>query len=430
MGNVKTRLSRTERYVAIASVGALALLFVLFHLITIDGAVIAQGRVVVQGKPRPVESPENGVVRDIDVRNGDVVTAGQVLVRLDPTLMRINRNIIRGRLAELIARRARLEAEQGKLDDVAMPDIPQGLEARAVAVNLAGQREIFQTRRAVMDSRKAQLREQISQYDAKTSGLEAQIEATESQIAFITREVGNLLALTEKGLVPESKLLEKQGRQAALLGEAAQRRSELARIRNSIRDAELKMRQAEQEFHEKVVTELRDVTAKIDENTLELAKTTETMSRLDVRAPVSGIVHELQVWTTGSVVSSQETLLTVIPVSDGVEFEARVAPNAINTVYIGQPARLRFPSFNQRTTPELNGTISGISPDSVADPKTGRAFYRIVITLSRDELARLGEVALIPGMPLEVFLQTGERSVLSFLVKPFIDRLAHAFRES
>jgi HlyD family secretion protein len=427
---VKTGLGPRERIIGLASVATLVVLFALFHFISISSAVVASGRVVVQGNPRPVQSLEGGLVDEIKVENGDTVAAGEVLVRLDPTLLTISRDIVRGRLAELIARRSRLEAEEQQLDDVLPPDVPPQLEAQALVRHLAGQREIFNSRRSVLASRKAQLTERILQYEAQILGTEAQIEATESQIALVTREVTNLQILHDQGLAPERRLLELRGREAGLLGQIAQYRSELAGARNAIRDSELKIVQAEQEFHEQIVTTLREVTAKIDENTLEYARVTETLARLEIRAPVGGVVHEMQVWAGGGVVPPKETILTIIPVSGGLEFELQVPPESIDTVFVSQEARVRFPAFNQRSTPELTGVISSISPDSVTDRTTGQAFYRVKVSIPQDELIRLGSSELIPGMPVEAFLQTGERSILSFLIKPLVDQINHTFRES
>lgn len=426
---VKLTLSRTEGMVAIVSVLALGLVFFLFHVITIGGAVVAQGQVVVQGNPRPVQNLEGGIVSEISVKNGDTVEAGEALVRLDPTIMRINRDIIRGRMVELLVRRSRLEAEEQQLDIITPPTVPERLGVVDVEKHLAGQREIFQSRRAVLESQQAQLQERTLQYQSQISGLKSQQEATENQITFVTREVNNLQVLNDQGLVPESRLLELQGRQAALFGQIAQYRSELSQVKNAIRDAELKITQVDREFREEVVTELREVTSQFDENLLELVRIEEMLNQLVVRAPVAGIVHEMQVWTVGGVVPPQQTLLTIIPVSEGFEFEVRVLPTAIDTVHVGQTARVRFPSFNQRSTPELTGAISGISPDSVTDPASGMTFYRVDIALPSDELNRLGEAELIPGMPVEVFLLTSRRSVLSFLTKPFTDQFAYAFRE-
>lgn len=419
-----------EQIIGIVSVAALVLLFGLFHVISISSAVVASGRVMVQGNPRPVQSLDGGIVNEVRVENGDRVIAGEVLIRLDPTLLNITRDITRGRLTELIARRARLEAEERQLEDVMVPDILPGLDRQALRGHLVGQREIFRSRRAVLASRKAQLQERVQQHEAQISGIEAQIEATDAQITFIVREVDNLQVLHDQGLAPESRLLELQGRQAGLLGQIALYRSELAGARNSIRDAELKIVQGEREFHEQVVTMLREVTAKIDENTLELARVTETLSRLDVRAPVGGVVHEIQAWADGGVVPPKETILTIIPVAGGHEFELQVPPESIDAIYVGQVARVRFPSFDQRSTPELIGEISVISPDSVTDRATGRAFYRVEVVIPQGELARLGNSELISGMPVEAFLQTGERSILSFLTKPLIDQISHTFRES
>ena len=427
---IKIALSPRERRVAIVSVLGLVMVFVLFHVISIGGAVVAQGQVVVQGKPRPVQNLEGGIISEISVQNGDTVEAGDILVRLDPTLMRVTRDITRGRMVELLVRRSRLEAEEQQLETILPPSVPTILGQVDVEKYLPGQREIFQSRRAVRDSEKAQLDERILQYQSQISGLNSQQEATESQITFVTREVNNLQVLSDQGLVPESRLLELQGRQAALLGQIAQYRSELSQVSNAIRDTELKIALVDRAFREQVVTELREVTSQFDENLLELVRVEEMLNHLVVRAPVAGIVHELQVWTIGGVVPPQETLLTVIPISEGFEFEVRVQPTAIDTVHVGQAARVRFPSFDQRSTPELNGSISGISPDSVTDPATGMTFYRVDIALEPDELDRLGEADLIPGMPVEVFLLTGDRSVLSLLTKPFTDQLSYAFRDS
>ena len=420
--HVKIGLGPRERILGLVSVSALMLIFALFHFISIDSAVVASGRVAVQGNPRPVQSLEGGIVTEVRVQNGDKVAAGEILVRLDPTLLNISRDIIRGRLAELITRRARLEAEELQLSNVVFPEIPPDLDEKALGRHVAGQREIFRSRQLVLASQKAQLLERIEQHHAQIEGIDAQIKATQSQVNFITREVTNLQILHDQGLTPESRLLELQGRQAALLGQIAQYQSELSAARNSVRDTELKIVQSDREFHEEAVTLAREVTAQIDENTLELARVNETLARLDVRAPVGGVVHEVQDWAGGGMVPPKETILTIIPVSKGREFELQVPPESIDSVYAGQAARIRFPSFDQRSTPELTGTISIISADSVTD--------QAKVHIPPKELMRLKSAELIPGMPVEAFLQTGERSILSFLTKPLVDQITHTFRES
>jgi len=426
----KTELSWSERRLALFGAALLIALLALFHLIKISSAVIASGQVVMQGNPRIVQSLESGVAREIKVSNGDIVAAGDVLIRLDASLLEITRDIIYSRLTELTARRARLWSEEQGLADITVTEALPMLDQAALDRHLVGQREIFTARRAVLENRAAQLQERIRQHDSQIIGFEAQIEAVQSQIALVSGEVETLRDLTERGLAPQSRLLELQGRLAALQGQVAVHQTELSGTANSIQDARLKMTQSEREFREQVATELREVVAAIEENRLELARIANKLDQLNIRAPVAGIVHEMQIATIGGVVSAQSTILTVIPVADGVEFDLRVSPDAIDVVYAGQEVRVRFPSFNRIATPELTGAISRVSPDSVVDRATGQRFYRVEVTVPPEELARLGDAALLPGMPVEAFLQTGNRSILSYLVKPFTDQMAHAFRES
>lgn len=427
---VKTGLTWGEQRLGWLAVLGLGALLTLFQLVEIGSAVIAQGQVVVRGKPRPVQSLEGGQVREILVREGETVQAGQVVLELDPSLTLISRDILRSRLAELVARVARLEAEQRQLPDLAPVEAADGLDAGQLARHLAGQKEMFFTRRAVLENRRAQLEERKVQHRAQIAGLEAQIVSSEEQLALITRELSNLETLLSKGLLPESRVLELQRRQAGILGQVAQQRAEIVSLRTAIRDAGLEIAQSEQEFVEGAVAELREAAAAMQETRLELARSEILLQQLKVRAPVSGVVHELQIWTSGGAVPPMETLMTVVPVSEGVELEIRVMPDAIDTVYLGQEARIRLPSFDQHTTPELVGSIAAVAPDSVTDPVTGQAFYRVNLALPEEELVLLGDADLIPGMPVEAFLHTGNRTILSFLLQPVLDQLAYAFRES
>lgn len=427
---VKTGLTYAEKRFGRLCVVALILLFSLFQLVKINSAVITQGLVTVEGKPRPVQSVEGGQVSEILVSEGDTVRAGQVVVKLDPTLTEINRDILRTRLAELVAREARLEAERQQSAIFPPLKVEADLNADIMRNQLEGQYDVFKSRRAVLDSQKAQLAERKEQHEAQITGLEAQIAASESQLAFVTQEVENLQSLLKQGLVQESRVRDLQSRQAGLLGEITVHQTEIARMRNAIRDTDLEMTRAERGFQERAVSELREVSASIQETRLELARSAELLEQLLVRAPVSGVVHEMQAWAIGGVVPPLETLMTVVPTSEGLEFEVQVAPEAIDTVYVGQVARIRFPAFDQRSTPELTGTIAAIAPDRVTDPTTGRAFYRVDLMVPEVELARLGGNELIPGMPVEAFLQTGRRTITNFLLKPVLDQFTYAFREA
>jgi len=427
--SVKTGLTYAEKRFGRLVVAALILLFSLFQLVTINSAVITQGLVTVEGKPRPVQSVEGGQVQEILVKEGDTVRAGQVVVRLDPTLTEINRDILRTRLAELVAREARLEAERQQSPIFPPLKVEADLDADALRVQLDGQYDVFQSRRAVLDSQKAQFAERKAQHVAQIAGFDAQIAASNNQLVYVDQEIETLQALLKQGLVQESRVRDLQSRRAELVGEVAVYQSEISRMRNAIRDTDLEKTRAERAFQERAVSELREVSAAIQEARLELARSDELLQQLLVRAPVSGVVHEMQAWAIGGVVPPLETLMTVVPNAEGLEFEVQVAPEAIDTVYVGQIARVRFPAFDQRT-PELTGTIAAIAPDRVTDPTTGRAFYRVDLMVPDAELARLGGNELIPGMPVEAFLQTGRRTITNFLLKPVLDQFAYAFREA
>lgn len=426
---VKTGLAAPLIIGALASLALLISGFIWMYSTKITSAVIAPGKVVVRGLPKRVQSLDGGVVQRILVRDGDVVNKGDVLLRLDPSLPEINLEIYRNRLAEVVARQARLEAEYQRLEHPVFNIESHHLAKIDLGQHLSGQTEIFTARRDVLNGRKEQLAERVLQFRNQISGVDALIAAKKDQLTYVTQELSNLRSLSSKGLVRESTLLELQGRESALLGQIAEHQSELARIHNSIRDTELEVVQSDREFREQVVTELRTTTAEREELVLQIVTIEKQLERIDIVAPTDGIVHELQATTEGGVVAPEATIAQIVPLSDGVEFKLQVAPQSIDEVFVGQTAKVIFPAFNQRTTPALVGVVAGISPTSVENPQTGSAYFRIDLTLSAAEIKRLGDVELIPGMPVEAFLQTGDRSVLTYLTEPFLQQLKRAFRE-
>ncbi|MEL6694033.1 MAG: HlyD family type I secretion periplasmic adaptor subunit [Pseudomonadota bacterium] len=395
----------------------------------INGAVIAQGTVEVIGKPQSVQHLDGGIVEEIRVSNGDRVEEGEVLVRLDDTVLRANLLIYKTRLSDALARQDRLVAEQQGLD--AVDFAPQGTLLSGISpdLNRAGQVEIFEARRELQRGRREQLSEKIVQFGNQILGVEGLITSKEEQLDLIQSELTALETLNARGLTRASQVLGVQRDKADLLGQLAEHTSELARIQNSIRDTELEILQGERQFKEEVVTELREVTNSIQELTQQITSTRKQLERIEIRAPASGRVHEMQLFTLGGVVPPGATILQVIPRDQGLGFEMRVDPVSIDQVYPGQDARLRFTAFNQRTTPELMGQVADISPTSVVDETTGQSFYRVSMDVSEAELARLGDVELVPGMPVDAFVQTGERSVFSYLTKPLTEQFTNAFRE-
>lgn len=426
---VKIGLTLPALLGVLSSLLLLASVFAWMKLTLITSAVIAPGQVVVRGQPKQVQSLDGGVVEAIFVADGDVVSKGDVLLRLDPSLLEINLEIYRNRLAEVAAREVRLDAEYQELEEPVFKVESPYLEGLDLVQHYTGQREIFFARREVLSGRKEQLAERVLQFGNQITGVEALIASKQEQLEFVKQELENVRSLNRQGLARESVLLDLQGREASLLGQVAEHQSELARIYNSIRDTELEVLQADREFKERVVTELRETTAEREELVLQIVTVEKQLERIEILSPTDGIVHEMQIATEGGVVAPEATIAQIVPLSDGVEFKLQVEPRSIDQVFVGQIAKVVFPAFNLRTTPELYGSVSGISPTSVQDDVTGQSYFRIDLILPASELARLGGVELIPGMPVEAFLQTGERSVLTYLTEPLLQQLGRAFRE-
>lgn len=418
-------------------VGVLALVGVLggwAATTRIDGAVVSGGEVVVRGRPQLVQSLDPGVVQAIEVRNGDRVAAGEVLVRLDPTLARTNLGIAEARLADALALRARLEAEErGQGPDGAAtafrhpplpfprPDTSRQEEAQA---------RILAARAEVLAGGRARLAETLAQIDAQIAGTEAEIAAKESQRALLAEDLADLTRLSEQGLTRDSELNELTRAAAEIDGQVASLGAEVARLRLTARDAELATLQEERAFREEVATELREANAEVDELVLEVVTRRAELERAELRSPADGIVHEMEVVTPGGVVAAGATLLQVMPLDRGYEFELKVDPRSIDQVHPGQPAELVVAPLDPRSTPRLEAEVASVSAGAISNERSGESFYRVSLRVSESELARLGtDVALVPGMPVEGYLQTGNRSVLEYLVEPLAAHLRRAFRE-
>lgn len=426
---LKTNLATTARIGVIASLALLVIGFFWMQGTMISGAVIAPGQAVVSGKPKKVQSLDGGIVSEIFVEDGDVVRAGDVLVKLDPTLLLINQDIYRNRLAEVTARESRLQAEYLGEDTITRMPTPPQLQGVAIERHYVGQQAVFDARREVLAGKKQQLDERSLQFGNQIDGLTGQITSVNDQLGYVKQELDSLQILNKQGLARESQVLELQRTESGLLGQLSQLQSELARIKNAIRDNALEILQSNRTFKETVVTELREATATRDELILQLTTVEKQLERVDILAPTDGIIHEMQVFTVGGVVAPEATIVQVIPQSEGVEFELRIDPKTVDQIFVGQKAKVSFPAFDMRTIPEIFGTLSEVPPSTVTDPTTGQSYYRVGLSVPPADLALLGNVDLIPGMPIEAFLATGERSVLSYLTKPLMDQLARAFRE-
>ncbi len=426
---------RTDyRRAIIAGVVAFGLLFggggLWMAMAHIAGAVIARGTVVVRGKPKSIQHPDGGVLRAIHVKTGETVHAGQLLVELDDTLLRANLEIYRNRMLELLSRRARLQAERDGRDlSEKPPAMVRLFGLQGYEKFLEGQKKILQASRQARAGMKAQMREKVVQLQKQIDGLLGLRKARREQLAIINKELSNLASLRRKGLVAAPRVLSLERQRSGILGELADIEAQLARTRDAIEETKLAAIQIDRDFLEKVVTELHQVDLKIQDLSQQIHATEKKLARTRVRAPVTGVVHELRVHTIGGVIRPGEVIMQIIPLKDGTDFEVNVSPRFIDRVHPGQKVRVRFPSFNARTTPELWGRVTLVSPSSVVDPKTGTAFYRVGVQVPPDELRRLGNKRLVPGMPVEAFIQTHERTALSYFIKPLTDNFSRAFRE-
>ncbi len=398
--------------------------------IPLSGAVIASGSVVVRGKPQLVQHLDGGIVKAIEVRNGDVVRQGDVLVRLDEATLKANLDIYINRLREALTKRARLEAERDDRGDIAFDlEAFQSFDLGDVTVHMQRQESIFRARKASRSGEVEKLKEKIGQFENQTDGLEGLIGAKTEQLNTIKLELDSLNELLEKGIATKTRVYNQERMKSDLTGQLVEHIAELARISNAIRETEVSIIQVDRAFKEKVLSELSDTATQAEDLTQQISVTRKQLERVEIRAPASGIVHELSVNTVGGTVLPNGTLMQIIASDNGVDVEVNIEPNTIDQIVIGQGAALRFPAFNQSTTPEIMSAVERISPSSVIDERTGLSFYRVVLSVAPEELARLQGVRLIPGMPVEAYVRTGERTMASFLMKPFIDHFNRAMRE-
>ena len=394
------------------------------------GAVIAQGTLVVDTNSKKVQHPTGGVVAELNVRDGDQVKLGDVVIKLDDTQTRANLQIVAKGLDELGARRAREEAELEGEQNVTFPnELLTRKDDPEVGRIIRGESRLFETRRSSREGLKAQLTERVSQSQEEITGLTAQVASKEKQIEWIQQELEGVRDLWAKKLVQFNRVTSLEREQARLDGERGQLIASIAQAKGKISETKIQILQIDQDMRTEVGKDLADVRGKTAELIEKRVAAEDQLKRIDIRAPQNGMVHQLDVHTVGGVVSAGQQIMLIVPAADKLIVEAKVQPQDIDQVRIGQAAVMRFSNFNSRTTPEVNGEVTVVSADVTQDQRTGISYYTVRISVSPAELARLGEHKLQPGMPVEVFIQTTVRTVVSFFVRPFQDQIARAFRE-
>jgi HlyD family secretion protein len=392
---------------------------------------VASGRLKVEMNQQIVQHPDGGVVSALMVEEGAQVEAGEVLIRLDDTLPRAELAIVEGQLFEVMARIGRLEAEQDGRDEIIFdPELLEIADHRPEVARLVeGQSRLFAARRDTAARETEQLRERQIQIADEIAGAEAQMTALELQIGFIERELTDQRSLLERGLTQTSRVLALERENARLTGEFGALRARVAQARGRVTEIDIQIIGREATRREDAITELRDLRSREAELREQRLSRQEVLSRLDIRAPRSGTVLNLTVFTVRAVIRPAEPILYIVPTEAPLVVEARVEPTSIDNVYPGQPARLRFSAFNQRTTPEIDGEVARVSPDALVDQQTGASYYTATITISPEGLAQLEGLTLQAGMPVEAFMRTGDRTPLSFLMQPLTDFFARSMTE-
>jgi HlyD family secretion protein len=396
----------------------------------ISGALIAPGSIVVESSVKKVQHPTGGVVGELRAHDGDLVKAGDVVVRLDDTVTKASLAIVTKNLDGLWARAARLEAEQQGLDKIVFPSMLRDRAGDPDVKNvMASETKLFEVRTTGRIGQKAQLRERVTQLNEEIAGLEAQAKAKDQEIALVEKELVGVRSLYDQHLVQLARMTTLERDAARLNGERAQFVASRAQAKGKITETELQIIQVDKDLVSDVSKDLRETNDKIGEFVERKVTAEDQLRRIDIRAPQDGMVEQSTVHTVGGVITAGDAIMMIVPQADDLQVEAKVNPQDIDKLQIGQKTLLRLSAFNQRTTPELNGVVSRVSPDVTTDQRTGQAYYTIRVSMPPEEVARLGEAKLIPGMPVEAFVQTGDRTMLSYLIKPLHDQLMRAFRE-
>ena len=399
-------------------------------LVPLAAAVVVPGSLVVQSNVKTIQHPTGGVVAQIAAKNGMRVANGDLLVRLDATQAQASLQVISKQLDEFRARISRLVAER---DGLPRPEVPtemaKRLDESAVKDLLASEEMLFKARKNARDSQKDLLQSRVSQLGEEIGGLDAQVVSKAKQLELITGELTGVQDLYDKRLVPLTRLTTLQRESARIEGERGQLISAIAETKSKIGEAQLQIVRLEQDFRTDVVKELGETQGKEAELVQRGVAARDLLDRIDIRAPTSGIIHQLSAHTIGGVIRAGDSIMEIVPDSDDLQIEARLQPNDIDQVRIGQQSFVRFSAFNQRTTPQLVGSVSYVSADITRDQQSNASYFTVRVTLSEDERRRLAGLQLVSGMPAEVFMQTGSRTMMSYLFKPITDQLRRAFVE-
>lgn len=399
-------------------------------LAPLESAAQASGTVEVESHRKIIQHLEGGIIGAILVHDGEHVTAGQPLIRLDDTKARTTLDALQDQLWDTEARAARLVAER---DGAARPAYPEALAAHAsepaIAAIIAGQDKIFETRRSLEASKIELIRQRIAETGDEIAGMNSEIDSADRRIILINEEIAGIRRLLAKGLERRPHLLQLQRDLADIEGKRGETLAQIARARQTIAEAQVSILNQQNDSQNEVANQLRDAQKQIHELGEQIQAAADVLARVEVRAPEDGTVTDLRVHTPGGVIGAGDTLLDLVPEQDHMIVNARIRPEDIDVVHTGLPALVRLLPYKQRRTPPIEGTLVYVSPDSLVDKRTGRTYYAARIKVDARKFAALKDVRMIPGMPAEISIETGESTPAMYALAPILDSFHRAFRE-
>lgn len=425
-----TSLKTYNRIAAIVVGGLVAVGGAWSALASLGSAVVAPATVIVPGKSKVVQHREGGTLAEIRVREGDTVRAGDLIARLVDTQPRADLGIQMQQLFTLSARMARLSAERIASSDMSVRPAPDlDFADVRLAEAIAGERALFDARRASREGQKRQLNERIAQIEEQVEGRRRQLEARKQEIAVVRREVEDLRPLRARGLVTATRFNPLERSLYSLEGEQGNMIAQIAASRAQIEEIRTQSGNIDRDHLTEVARDLKETEDKLVEAREKLVATRDRLARTEIRSPGDGVVHQLVATTIGAVAAPGEIMMQIVPGHGALALESRIDRGDVDRVYPGQPVRVRFNALDRRTTPELVGTVVRIAADAETDNRTGASYFKVEVALAAGETDKLGSVALRPGMPAETYLIAGDRTPLSYFVKPIKDQFARAFVE-
>lgn len=396
----------------------------------LDSAAIADGSVALYENRKTIQHLEGGIISEILVKEGDVVTKGQPLIVLNATSANAQQQLLMGQLQAAQAVEARLKSERDDLPEIAFEGLPVDSTSPEIMDIINSQKHLFETRRAAIKGQVDILQERIMQYNDKIAGLRTQIKEVEAQSALIAEEVATVSDLLKRGLEQKPRLLALQRRQSELKAAKAAHQADIATTQGGISEAQLQIIYLQNEYLKEVMMELRDVQQQVADVKERLSASGDILDRTVITAQQSGKVNGLRYHTIGGVIAPGAPVMDIVPQNDKLIVEARVKPEDIDIVHEGLDAKVMLTAYKSRFVPRLKGKVIQLSADIFTDEKTGISYYQARIEIDKSDLDSLsGKVELYPGMPAESFIRTGEQTLLDYLISPVLDSFRRSFKE-